>query len=541
MRFLSWFLSALTAALAACSGGASIDSRLLKADSLLSAPRGFIVDSQADEAFSILDSIDIDALNTSSKAANDILRTYALYRLDYPLTARYDSLIDNALATIHDHHFLTRAYIVKGLIAEESDIPDADSAIKWYKLAASEMDTTEHEIAGFVNMRIANYYQINAFVDSTKIIDYYREALRHYSIVNDKTRMAKCQYSLSFVYELVDIDSCRYFADKALSLGIEHQDSLFIAQCYILLAGVAFDTNDFNAAIAFADKAECLGAQYNPESEPFYYKAAAYSRLNKLDSALFYARQFPVSDSETNIQTREFIAEATGDFRTAFQLLSQRYELREEQMGGQLQQAMIKADLAFENAAIAKKNARQARAIMFITFGAILVITSLVGILIYRHLRHRQLLSLLRQAIEENESYFADKSHFRVQITSQLKSLLLPISQLESNNVSVKNIRKSVVASAREFLTDDFFADAEKFVNASHNNIVERIRNTHPLSSTERNVLILSCCGLKNHEIAILLDYTSVHTIENIKSRIASYSNSGLSLNKFIETNKIER
>ncbi|MBR5435851.1 MAG: hypothetical protein IK120_03210 [Muribaculaceae bacterium] len=268
----------------ACTGNPTIDSRLLEVDSILFAPRDFIADDQAAEAAKILEGIDPDALDPVSRAVDNVVRTYAYYRLDTPMTVAHDSLIDDAISHLNDRRFLSRAYVVKGLIAEDVEIPDNGLAVKWYNLAATTMDTTDHALAGYVNMRIANFYQINAFVDTAKIINYYREALRHYLSINDTTRIAKCKYSLSFVYELVNADSCRYFADKALSLAIEHRDSTFIAQCCILLSGISFDYCDYNAAVAYADKAAQLGARYNPESEPLYYKAAAYSRLNMLDS-----------------------------------------------------------------------------------------------------------------------------------------------------------------------------------------------------------------------------------------------------------------
>lgn len=541
MRLLTAIFIAMVVGLSACTENPTIDSRLLEADSILSAPRDFVADNQAAEAVRILDGIDVDALSPMSRAVDNIVRVYAFYRLDTPMTVAHDSLINEAISHINDRRFLSRAYAVKGMIAEDVDIPENDLAVRWYNLAATTMDTTDHALAGYVNMRIANFYQINAFVDTAKIISHYREALRHYSSINDTTRIAKCQYSLSFVYELVNADSCRHFANKALRLGIEHRDSSFIAQCYILLAGMSFDYGDYNAAVAYADEAALLGERYNPESEPLYYKAAAYSRLNMPDSAKYFVRQFPISDYETNIQSREFVAEVSGDYKTAHELLSQRYEMRDELLGGQLQQAMIKADLAFENQQLAEKNAQKSRTIMLVGVFAILIIATLVVMLFYRHFRQQQLLSLLEQIKEENEAYFADKSNFNAQISYQLKSLLLPISQLEAKTTSINEIKKSVVAKAREFLTEEFFADAEKFVNASNGNIIARINGSHQLTALESKVLILSCCGLKNNEIAILLDYTSPHSIENIKSRIASYTDSSLSLNKFIEANKTKK
>ncbi|MBR5435852.1 MAG: hypothetical protein IK120_03215 [Muribaculaceae bacterium] len=123
--------------------------------------------------------------------------------------------------------------------------------------------------------------------------------------------------------------------------------------------------------------------------------------------------------------------------------------MRDELVGGQLQQAMIKADLAFENQQLAEKSAQKSRTIMFVGLIAVIVIAALVVMLIYRNFRQQQLLSMFEQIKEENEAYFADKSNFNVQISYQLKSLLLPISQLEAKTISINEIKKSVVAKAK--------------------------------------------------------------------------------------------
>ena len=135
----------MLAAAVGCSRSA--DRRLVLADSLMW--------KNPDSSLAILNAINRDSLQgDENRAYHALLLTQAKFRIDY-YDYPSDSLINTALSHYSDNHnreHYTRALLYKGAYYEVHDNPV--EAMKWYKQAEDNADTTDYRNLAQINMRM---------------------------------------------------------------------------------------------------------------------------------------------------------------------------------------------------------------------------------------------------------------------------------------------------------------------------------------------------------------------------------------------------
>ncbi len=140
---------------AAISCNRSVDKRLVLADSLMWV--------NPDSSLAILTAINRDSLQgDENQAYYALLFTQAQFRCNGNCSS--DSLINFALDYYSDNHnqeHYTRSLIYKGSYYEERDNPV--EAIKWYKQAEDNADTTDYRNLAQINMRLGVLYYKREF------------------------------------------------------------------------------------------------------------------------------------------------------------------------------------------------------------------------------------------------------------------------------------------------------------------------------------------------------------------------------------------
>lgn len=538
-------MAAIIIVLAGCisCGGGEGHKSCQEAYSLLFAPckSSTDADSAAVRAMDILNHTDPKRLNASDNAYRDVLIVYARYRLSDELTHADDSIIDHAITILEkqgSNTSLTLAYAVKGIVCEDIGDIESDNVLRAFQLAKVGIDTTQSSLAGFVNIRFANYLQSHSSIDTATMINHYRVAKHFYSHINDKLKVAQCDYCLSFLYGGTSFpDSCEYFANEALTAGHQLGDSVLIVDAYNSLSGIAFEKGAFRKAIAYADSVELIGSKYDYGDRHLYFKSASLCKLGLPDSARSVANRIEQADTTSflDIQMREFIAEASGDYKTAFRLLSKQYEIRDNEVGGAIQQSMVKAKTAFENEQLAIKNADKSQTILILSLVVFVLLIIVVVFTFARKLKNEQIRYLLSQIGDKNNEIRIAKHDYAKIINDQLDSLLRPIRNVEDYDDTMK-FKRSAIRDVQLFVNGNFMSEAEKYVNSSFNNIVADLRHKVKLTDKEAKVLILTCCGRSPAEIALFLDYYNKRSVSNLKAQIAAKVDKKLTLNQIIES-----
>ncbi len=150
LLYLSLFTILLSAAVG-CSR--SLDKRLVLADTLMWV--------NPDSSLAILNAINRDSLQgDENQAYYALLLTQAQFRCNIPLTS--DTLISKAVdyySDIHNREHYTRSLLYKGSAYEDMNNPV--EAIKWYKKAENNADSTDYRNLAQINFRMGLLYYKN--------------------------------------------------------------------------------------------------------------------------------------------------------------------------------------------------------------------------------------------------------------------------------------------------------------------------------------------------------------------------------------------
>ena len=199
-------LAVLLSAAISCSR--SVDKRLVLADTLMW--------TNPDSSLAILSAINRDSLQgDENQAYYALLFTQAQFRCNGNCTS--DTLINSALNHYNDNHnqeHHTRALLYKGAFCEFHDNPI--EAMKWYKQAEDNADSTDYRNLAQINMRMAVLYYKN-YASNNIDLEKFKRALFFYDKLHDKRMTALCHSYLGNLYRINDQQK----AQEHFSIAIE--------------------------------------------------------------------------------------------------------------------------------------------------------------------------------------------------------------------------------------------------------------------------------------------------------------------------------
>ena len=176
MRKLLYILISILILSFVMSCGRSADRRLVLADTLMW--------TNPDSSLIILQGINRDSLQgDENKAYYALLLTQAQFRCNIPLTG--DTLISKAVEYYSDNHnreHYTRSLLYKGGAFE--DMGDPIEAIKWYKQAEDNADTTDYRNLAQINFRMGMLYY-NNYAGNNLDLEKFKKAF-HYTNIRKK-------------------------------------------------------------------------------------------------------------------------------------------------------------------------------------------------------------------------------------------------------------------------------------------------------------------------------------------------------------------
>lgn len=186
-------LAVLLSAAMSCSR--SVDKRLVLADTLMW--------TNPDSSLAILEAINRDSLQGEENLAYyALLLTQAQFRCYVNCSS--DSLINFALDYYSDNHnqeHYTRSLLYKGAYYEVHDNPV--EAIKWYKQAEDNADSTDYRNLAQINMRLGMLYY-NNYASNNLDLEKFKKALFFYDKLRDIRMTAICHSYLGNLYRIND-------------------------------------------------------------------------------------------------------------------------------------------------------------------------------------------------------------------------------------------------------------------------------------------------------------------------------------------------
>ncbi|MBR5118395.1 MAG: hypothetical protein IK100_07100 [Muribaculaceae bacterium] len=253
-----------------------MDKRLVFADSLMWV--------NPDSSLAILEAINRDSLQGEENLAyHALLLTQAQFRVDFAIPS--DSLINFAVDYYSDNHnreLYTRALLYKGGYYEVNGNPV--DAIRWYKRAEDNADTTDYRNLAQINMRMGILYY-KSYASNNLDLEKFKKAYKCYDKINDERMTMIALGYMGNLYRATDVKkaiSClsdaKYMA-KRINDTISYYSylnelslALFMDSCFVEAKAAVMECIN-NCAI---NNAMCFNA------------ANAYSLLSMPDSARYY-------------------------------------------------------------------------------------------------------------------------------------------------------------------------------------------------------------------------------------------------------------
>ncbi len=520
-------LAVLLSAAISCSR--SVDKRLVLADTLMW--------TNPDSSLAILTAINRDSLtNDENLAYHALLLTQAQFRCYVNCSS--DSLINFALDYYSDNHnqeHYTRSLLYKGGYYEFSANQPVE-AIKWFKQAEDNADTTDYRNLAQINMRLAMLY-FKHYASNNLDLEKFKKSLYYYEKLHDKRMSLLASMYIASLYRITRKDTAELLYDKAQALAIELKDS---NQLYQSITGKALL---YLVDSSYVDAKDCMLQALSlsngkMENSHYFILSEAYSKLGLVDSSEYYFNKVDLNscnsyDSVMFYRARKELAIAKGDFASATKYENNYLNLTDSLEHNKEKYELSKFESDFDNERIASKAKKvtSLNKIIYYLFALFLVfalITTSLFIVISRRKRkdQQQMIDELKEEsfgnYEELRSNLADiDNHFSKTMTEKLVSLEEIMTSAYNPDQDSKS--KEVEHKISPIADDDtkFWEGLYAYINIKHNGAMDRIANDYPqLSASDLNFIKLMCCGFSDAAIAVCRNYRNVASVRGRRRKI---------------------
>ena len=405
MRKLLYISLALMLVTMAMGCGRSVDERLVLADSLMwTAP---------DSSLAILNAIDRDSLGDDENLAyHALLLTQAQFRCNIPLTS--DTLISTAVDYYSDNHnreHYTRALLYKGGAYE--DMGNPVEAIKWYKLAEDNADTTDYRNLAQINLRMGMLYYKN-YASNNLDLEKFKESYMYYKKIGDKHMMLFSIHHIGNLYRDTNKKGAISLLTQASNLAKELNDTV---SYYVVLSdlSLAFLLDScFEEAKATALKCYEMDGKY--ATNLVHCDAAnAYAELNMADSAKYYINKVKIDncsqhDSMMYAYTLSRVFKAEGNINDALKQQNLSDEITQKILEESERNIIHETEKLEDSRILRDKNSTLSSVEWKATLVSLLALFLLIilGYYVWRFKRYRQLVDELKQEQQITKSLIDD-------------------------------------------------------------------------------------------------------------------------------------
>ena len=374
----------LGAVVPSCSDAPRYDRRLTTADSLMH--------DYPDSALAIIEAVNRDSLTTEHDIAyRDLLLTQARYKVYIPATS--DSDINRALAYYRSHpadnEKLTRAFIYKGAVMQELNLPD--SAMLYYKTAETTADPDDYFNLGFSNLRIAQLYQ-SYYANDSAVVARMKVATHFFEQCQDTAYLVTTIGTQGAYPKILGEDSARFYLEKAILLAKKiHSPKGW--QYQSKLVGRYFYCGDFMRAKELAmDIMRNSRGQCN-EGQFYYFAVRSYIRLGHIDSARWVMSLIPpptiAVDSMNHYQALADLSQATRRYDDYIRYNEAAKRIDTRILEGSRSSKLIETELKWDADQQEAKVRGDADSSWIKVMGIVLLAIALMGVIVYLIVKRR--------------------------------------------------------------------------------------------------------------------------------------------------------
>ena len=531
------------------SCGRSVDKRLVLADTLMW--------TNPDSSLAILTAINRNSLQgNENQAYYALLITQAQFRCYGNCSS--DSLINFALDYYCDNHnqeHYTRSLIYKGAYYEFNTQQPVE-AIKWYKQAEDNADTTDYRNLAQINMRMGILYY-NNYASNNLDLEKFKKAYNYCQKINDERMLMVALGYMGNLYRATDNKKAINCLRKAKSIAIEINDSNLYHAYMNELSMAFFMDSSYVDAKNFV--IECVN-NGKIDNSICINAANAYAALIMPDSARFYLNK--IDRSSITAHDSMMCAFALGRIYAAE---GNTFEaLKEESLGNKISEEIAKSssrdkiskaedDQNIQN--IDAKAGIMSRQKVIIIWGAVIAGILLLVFLLYVFFAVRKRNSLIKElnhnkeivvtllaeykektlVDDENKELHSAIMSYLEQHFNSLKSLIEKSNSMKhSDFVKLLNERSSQLGA-----NDDMSKLLIMLADDKYNNLIHNISDQYPvLNENELKIISLISLGYENEGIAFCTGMAK-ESVRTKKTRIKNKMNLPMSLDAFITQEKL--
>ena len=552
MRKLLYILLTAVALTLVMGCGRSVDKRLVLADTLMwTAP---------DSSLAILTAINRDSLQDKENLAyHALLLTQAQFRCNGNCDS--DTLINLALSYYSDNHnreHYTRALLYKGSFYEVHDNPV--EAIKWYKCAEDNADTTDYRNLAQINLRMGMLYYDN-YASNNLDLERFKKSLLFYQKINDRPMYMFCLGVIGNLCRESNSPEAIKCLNEAKRIAVEIKDMPSYYNYQNELSMAYFLDSLFLEAKDAA--MECVN-NTTPSNAILFNAANAYAALNKPDSASYYLAMVDtvaMSDYDRMMTAfaRGYIYKALGNEKDALFYNNLGTSISDTIKAKSSRNLIYEAENKINDELQSKKDKNISKQnLIFASLLAIVIILFIIFIIntVLKNHKFRKLVKELntnqfyvRELVKETQIAYEQLDKER-QESNQLKQQQRALSgNLDFLN-HYFNSFNSLLNKCYNVKRGDFVKELELIIKQASADdkywtiiidvadkktagfISELNNGTDILSQNEIKILSLVCLGYNNDAISTSTGYNR-DSIKTIKTRIKNKINASENLDAF--------
>ncbi|MBO6250160.1 MAG: hypothetical protein J6N71_02295 [Muribaculaceae bacterium] len=471
-------------------------------------------------------------------------KAYATVEADLPLIDEADHRLDRRGV---DRRTRVRAALYHGAVLDE--LGRADSALIHYKRAEAACDTADHDLLGYINLRIASLYQ-NSFCVDTTAVHRYRRALRHYTIAEDEHYRMVCLGAIGNEYSLYRPDSAVLYLDSALEIASKLDDKKIILLNKLRKAENQFQRKEYKAAKFSAEDVITQGGDSilgNRRAHAILVQSLAL--LGKPDSARLFLARMPVqnspADSISYFDALTEIARAENNFPAFAQAIQKSADIGGNSLINSLQIKLSEAEKRYDFQLLENRSIRNQRTLSVVVL-LVVLLTMAVMLLFYANKRkERKLLSRemtiaqLKNDVETMSRVKTDNQKLRDVIQAQVKAVsgIVELAQAVNRGSMDKEFfyRRVKEAVSVDKSDIEFWTEIQSFADLTHNNLITKAKEDCPtLKESDLRLLSLMCCDLPATSIMFCMGYNDIHSLYNKKRRVTQKLGIRHNLDEFV-------
>ena len=518
----------------------SVDKRLVLADTLMWV--------NPDSSLAILNAINRDSLQGEENLAyHALLLTQAQFRC-YGNCSN-DTLINSALEYYSDNHNrerYTRALLYKGSYFEVNENPT--EAIKWYKQAENNADTTDYRNLAQINMRVGMLYYDN-YASNNLDLEKFKKAQYYYDKLGDKYNVLRSLLMSGNVLRISKTEDAIKCYNKAQSLALELKDTLSLYSVYLNRALLFLNDSSYQEAKDNMIKAFSLNHNII-ENYHYYIISQAYAKLGNVDSAAFYfdkvdGLSLTPYESLMRYKTLKEISIAKGDYAKANQFDKTYYHLSDSLEHNNERYSLTKFEADFNNDNSASKSKRISSLNHIIYILIVLFFIILFFLLFYHYRKKKNYLKLISDLRNENFAKYEElminladfDDHFSKTMNIKLKAFEEIMSGAYNEQQDYLNTEIAHKITPIDDSDTKFWNGLFSYLNYKYDGVMEGIINEYPkLSNSDVNFIGLMCCGFSDAAIAVCKHYRNEHSVRGRKQKIRNKMGLKESLMDFVKS-----